>query len=106
MADKGLMAPGGNIVLVVGSAAQEIRVSSDVLFAASPVFKTILNPPLQEGKPPRSGSEPVKIPLPEDDPNAMFVLCHLLHLDSFNASDNFNCNFVKFANFGILVGTR
>ncbi|PPJ52446.1 hypothetical protein CBER1_10315 [Cercospora berteroae] len=85
MADTELMAPDGDIVLVVDSAAKKIRVSSNVFSAASPVFKTILDPKLQGGKRPRG---PVEVPLPEDDPDTMLLFRHLLHFDSLNASDN------------------
>lgn len=45
----------------------------------SPVFAALLGPHFLEGQTPRTSSNPVEIPLLEDDAQAMSDLCRLLH---------------------------
>lgn len=101
MVDTELLAPDGDVILVVGSTAKRFRVSSEILTAASPVFKTMLGPNFREGQQPRSSTEPVEVSLPEDDPGAMQGLCRLLHLDVFNTADTLTLGSQNI--FGIVV---
>jgi hypothetical protein len=56
----------------------DILVSSKVLTMVSPVFAAMLSPRYREGQ--RSASGTLSpIPLPEDDCDAMIVLCHIFH---------------------------
>ena len=72
--------PAGDILLHVGSSEFNVHllVSSKVLSLASPVFATMLKPQFKEGNSLISGTS-CEIPLPEDDPEAMTLLCNCLH---------------------------
>ena len=68
--------PAGNVSLVTRT--QELRVSSKVLSAASPVFKSMLQPKFQEGTDlAKDGT--CRVLLPEDNPEAIHQLCTVLH---------------------------
>lgn len=58
-----------------------IRVSSSVLMAASPVFKGMLSPRFKEGHALQSSTGIFELSLPDDDddPDAMEILCTVLH---------------------------
>jgi hypothetical protein len=59
---------------------RSILVSSKVLELASPVFAAMLSPRFREGQRSASGTlDP--IPLPDDDAEAMTVLCQILHFN-------------------------
>jgi hypothetical protein len=59
---------------------RSILVSSKVLALASPVFAAMLSPRFREGQRSASGTlDP--IPFPEDDAEAMTVLCHIFHFN-------------------------
>jgi hypothetical protein len=65
---------------------RELLVSSKVLSVASPVFKAMLNGRFLEGielSKAKTSAEPylAQLPLPEDDAEAMTLLCKLLHFD-------------------------
>lgn len=78
----------GDVIFEVGEVGEEstprrrIVVSSAILSDASTAFAALLGPHFREGQQLASASTnaPVKIPLPEDDPQAMSDLLRLLHL--------------------------
>lgn len=64
--------------------ARELRVSSKVLCIASPVFKAMLDGRFSEGAALAEAkaspeSLPCRLPLPEDDADALTLLCRVLH---------------------------
>ena len=68
----------GDIVLILKDA--KLRVSSETLAHASPVFKAMLRPGFREGDLLQAGStEPVSIDLSEDNSHAMMTICSILH---------------------------
>ena len=71
--------PNGDLVLVAGSNEEQksIRVCSNILSFASPVFAAMLSPRFSEGQ--VSGQKDCSISLPEDDPEAMTVVCRSIH---------------------------
>ena len=70
--------PQGDIVLILKDA--KLRVSSETLAHASPVFKAMLRPGFREGDLLRAGgTKPVSIELPEDDTQAITTICSILH---------------------------
>ncbi|GIZ45836.1 hypothetical protein CKM354_000898700 [Cercospora kikuchii] len=81
--------PEGDVILVVGELDDQFQVSSAVLSKASPVFQAMLGPNFREGQQLRSNgnTEPVEIPLPDDDPKAMTLMCRLLHCRDAPAED-------------------
>jgi hypothetical protein len=70
----------GNIILVVGPEQNNrLRVSSLFLSVASPVFKAMFAPnKFLEGRN-LDTSNPKEISLPDDDPEAIEVLCRFIH---------------------------
>ncbi|KAK2064178.1 BTB/POZ domain-containing protein [Colletotrichum caudatum] len=74
--------PDGDVILVVGVGEEtaELRVDSVILKRASRVFGAMLGPRFAEGqKLLDRGSEPVKISLPEEDPEVMELVLTILH---------------------------
>ena len=91
--------PSGDLILKVGSAltsteinqgqndaaehiaitCKRIRVSSEVLTLASPVFNAMLNGNFREGQLELNNDSPPTLDLPEDDADAMLLLCQVLH---------------------------
>ena len=77
--------PAGDIVLKLGSDDEEtlIRVHSKVLSLASPVFAAMLSPRFAEGQALEENKgtvdSPTAINLPDDDPEAMSLICRVLH---------------------------
>lgn len=74
------IAADGDILLTVGNTL-ELRVSSVVLSLTSLVFKAMLGPNFVEGQSLRGSTSttPHNIPLPEDDAQAVELLCRILH---------------------------
>ncbi|KAH6673377.1 hypothetical protein B0J14DRAFT_562842 [Halenospora varia] len=72
--------PDGDVLFVVGcdKLTARLRVSSKVLSLASPVFAAMFSPRFKEGSSLNSGC-PYELPLPEDEPEAMTLLCNCLH---------------------------
>lgn len=82
---------GGN---VSDKGTNSILVSSKVLKLASPVFSVMLGPSFREGQRSASGTlDP--IPLPDDDAEAMTVLCHILHFNYSALPDKVNLELFK-----------
>ena len=67
----------GDVLLVADT--RELLVNSKILTLASPVFKAMLSSKFREGNTIRSSQQPLVVPLPEDDPDAMEVLLNSLH---------------------------
>ncbi|EME41939.1 hypothetical protein DOTSEDRAFT_27045 [Dothistroma septosporum NZE10] len=78
-AAQGDIAPGGDVILIVGDDKKRLQVSSTMLFATSSVFKALLGPHFREGQQPRSAAMPVEVALPDDDFMADAWLCALVH---------------------------
>nr|XP_036586651.1 BTB/POZ domain-containing protein [Colletotrichum truncatum]KAF6797208.1 BTB/POZ domain-containing protein [Colletotrichum truncatum] len=75
--------PDGDVILVVGLGEEttELRVDSLILKRASRVFAAMLGPRFKEGQKllDRGSSEPVKINLPDEDPEIMELILNILH---------------------------
>ena len=70
--------PRGDVVLVAGSTC--LRASSHVLRLASPVFGAMLEPGrFLEGQSNRDSDNPATVKLEDDDPEALAMLCDMLH---------------------------
>jgi hypothetical protein len=68
--------------VLVHSGNRKLLVSSKVLGLASPVFYTMLNSDFREGNSGRSSQHPLKLPLPDDDPDALAGLFHAWHFSA------------------------
>ncbi|KAL9091273.1 MAG: hypothetical protein Q9165_004907 [Trypethelium subeluteriae] len=81
----------GDVVFVVGKGHDQtnLRVSSWLLKSASKVFAAMFGPHFAEGQK-LSGSNLITVPLPDDDPFAMSILCSELHLRTDMVPDKFN----------------
>ncbi|KAK0992402.1 hypothetical protein LTS01_007797 [Friedmanniomyces endolithicus] len=82
------IAPHGDVLLLCGEQVEEakitcFRVSSHIMSYGSPVFKTLLGLTFREGTALASSST-VEIPLPEDHPALMVVLCNIFHMRNDN----------------------
>ena len=60
-------------------ACSRVRVSSAIMSYASPVFKAMLNKKFQEGSN-LATSSTVEISLPDENPQDMLIICHVLHM--------------------------
>lgn len=71
----------GDIVFEVGENENQRRmlVSSIVLRLAAPAFAALLGPHFREGRDLSNSQLPLTVPLPDDKPEAMADLLHLLH---------------------------
>ena len=65
--------------ILIKAASLELLVSSKILTLASPVFKAMLGYRFKEGSTARSAEHPLELPLPDDNPEALALLCHTLH---------------------------
>ncbi len=102
------IASAGDIILIVGSEPAQVArllVQSLFLKAVSKVFGAMLGPHFREGTA-ASGTQPKEILLPEDDAEAMTVLCQVIHhkyhdipyclkpqavLEAARAADKYDC---------------
>lgn len=72
--------PHGDVLLLLGPSKNVfLRVSSKALSLASPVFAALFSPRFSEGQPLSSSTEVRRVPLPEDDPEAMTQICYAIH---------------------------
>lgn len=78
--------PAGDLVLVIGSgdSRRSIRASSKVLSLASPVLAAMFSPHRFLEGTALSPSNPPEISLPEDDPEAVTMFCHLVHFREYH----------------------
>ena len=65
--------------VLVQACSKEFVVSSKVLILASPVFRAMFSSRFLEGSKTRSTNQPLKLPLPDDDQDALELLFHNLH---------------------------
>lgn len=72
---------GGDLYLTVGTDAY-VLVSSKVMSLGSPVFAAMLESNFIEGISNHQGEGPHAIHLPDDDGDAMVLLCKIFHLDT------------------------
>jgi hypothetical protein len=72
------IASDGDVILVVGSEAR-IRVSSRSLIRTSKPFSAMFSPEWKEGRKSLSQDELVDVHLPEDDPEALKLICAVMH---------------------------
>jgi hypothetical protein len=82
-----------------GKPVGTLLVSSQVLSLASPVFEAMFNGNFAEGQD-LSATSPRKVPLPEDDPEALILLCKVTHLQIDDVPDQ--VSFDKLADFAIV----
>ncbi|KAK1063662.1 hypothetical protein LTR74_009274 [Friedmanniomyces endolithicus] len=80
------IAPHGDVLLVCGEQVDGakitcLRVDSHIMSFGSPVFKTLLASGFKEGST-LATSTMVEIPLPEDIPEHMAMLCNIFHMRS------------------------
>ncbi|EMD87308.1 hypothetical protein COCC4DRAFT_59179 [Bipolaris maydis ATCC 48331] len=78
-----VLAPGGDVILVVGGKRFRIHVDSLFLKRHSTVFAALLGPNFREGQD-LNTSSPREIPLPDDDPYAMTTICATMYHDFSN----------------------
>ncbi|KAL1640813.1 hypothetical protein SLS58_006636 [Diplodia intermedia] len=71
------IAPTGDIVLLLCNGTR-LRVHSVVLKLASPVFRAMFGPHFSEGQN-LSEANPKEVPLPDDPPESMTLICEILH---------------------------
>lgn len=78
--------PAGDLVLVIGSGDNQrsIRASSKVLSLASPVLAAMFSPRRFLEGTSLSSSNPPEIYLPEDDPEAVTMFCHIVHFREYH----------------------
>lgn len=89
---------------------RRLRVSSVLLSHASPVFKAMLGPHFKEGSTLATSSS-IEIPLPEDDPFAMEIICYVLHMRNWDAASEIDADLLlRIADhcdyYNVLVATR
>lgn len=79
MAGSDKITSDGDTILVIGPDEARLCVQSCLLQAASKVFKAMFGPHYKEGQ--RSGlsGSMKEIPLPEDDVDAMTIICAVIH---------------------------
>ncbi|KAL2037631.1 hypothetical protein N7G274_009576 [Stereocaulon virgatum] len=73
-----MIAPDGDVILIVGPDKARLRVHSHALKMASKVFSAMLGPHFREGQG-LNGFLPREISIPDDDPDAMLAICNVLH---------------------------
>ena len=88
--DREIIDDDGDVL--VQTKSKELLVSSKILALASPVFKAMFNSNFLEGNTVRSVQDPLNLPLPDDDPDALAVLFHALHFSSKRTFLNLEAN--------------
>jgi hypothetical protein len=87
----------GDVLFIVSSCDKptaRLLVSSKVLSLASPVFAAMFSPRFKEGSSLNPGC-PSEVPLPEDDPEAMTLLCNCLHFRTDHIPRNVDFSLLK-----------
>jgi hypothetical protein len=81
------IATNSDIILVVGLEKRKLQVNSCVLKNASKVFNAMFGPHFREGQD-LHGNSPKEISMPDDNADALTIICRILHLcnDSIPAS--------------------
>src|SRR4051794_37049290 len=80
------IASDGDLMLIVGAAKVRVRVQSSFLKHASPVFRAMLGPHFSEGQPAVDSIK--EISLPEDDVDAIKIICAVFHLRNDEIPDH------------------
>ena len=88
--DREIIDDDGDVLAQTKS--KQMLVSSKILALASPVFKAMFSSNFLEGSTPRSVQNPLKLPLPDDDPDALAVLFHTLHFSSKRTFSNLSAD--------------
>lgn len=78
--DREIVDKDGDVL--VQTRSKEVLVSSNILALASPVFKAMFNSRFLYGSTSRSVQTPLKLPWPDDHPDALAVLFHTIHFSS------------------------
>lgn len=79
----------GDLILVVGDNQTRLKIDSYMLKKASKVFKAMFQPnAFAEGQNLSSDATTKEQLLPEDDPQAMKLLCHIIHQNSTEIPDS------------------
>lgn len=90
--------PSGDVMFIVGTSQSDttatIRVSSKLLSLASSVFAALFSPRFTEGIALAEATEVRQISLPDDDPEAMLVVCRTLHFVE-NAPDDISYSLLE-----------
>ncbi|KXH60792.1 hypothetical protein CNYM01_04328 [Colletotrichum nymphaeae SA-01] len=76
-------APTGDLILVVGPSRYEIRVYALILSNASPIFASKMSK--ADYSEDAVVSDPPRLSLPDDDPKAMDIMCHIIHGNGLSA---------------------
>lgn len=76
-------APAGDLILVVGPSRYEVRVYSLILTNVSSIFASKIS--IENYSDNAVVSDHPRLSLPDDDPKAMEIMCHILHGNSLNA---------------------
>jgi hypothetical protein len=102
MAKDKIFAKRGDVLLQPSKDGQlvgTLLVSSHALSLASPVFEAMFNGNFSEGQE-LSAASPRKVALPEDDPEALILLCRITHMQIDDVPDQVSPE--KLADFAIL----
>jgi BTB/POZ domain len=81
------IATNGDITLVVGPEKRKLQVNSCVLKNASKVFNAMLGPQFREGQD-LHGNSPKEIIMPDDNADALTIICRILHLRNDSIPDS------------------
>jgi hypothetical protein len=73
------IATNSDIILVVGLEKRKLQVNSSILKNASKVFNAMFGPHFSEGQN-LPGNSPKEVSMPEDNADALTIICRILHL--------------------------
>ncbi|KAF5702947.1 hypothetical protein FGLOB1_9320 [Fusarium globosum] len=107
------IAPDGDLFLIVGPEETKLRVRSMLLMAASKPFSVMFGPNWKEGHDMHGRGSPFDLSLPDDNANALKIICSIIHYQNEEiprtltasdvfavavAADKYDCvNALKFA---------
>ncbi|KAF1939201.1 hypothetical protein EJ02DRAFT_264120 [Clathrospora elynae] len=97
-----VMAKRGDVVIELskdGKAAGTLLVSSQVLSLGSPVFEAMFSGRFAEGQSLSAESSPRLVPLPDDNPHSMILICKIAHLQTAGLPEQLS--FTAFADFAV-----
>src|SRR5437667_9691364 len=72
------ISPDGDVILIVGVENLRLKVYSQCLRSASKIFGAMFGPDWTEGQR-LSKESPTEVPLLEDDADAMWMICCIVH---------------------------
>lgn len=77
---QGDIAPGGDVIFLISPEKKRLRVYSLIIKHTSKVFAILFGPQFNEGQNLlNANAQTVEVLLPEDDPEAMAVICNVIH---------------------------